>query len=102
MNKEQALAKTSELILDGLGRSTFTAEEIDYAKSLYEEVMAIVPESSLAHLASVGGTIDSKRQYVTSHPAWSMEDPSRQEMMIYREQASTVAHYLNDTLGLRD
>ena len=96
------IEKTSDLILANIGRSTFTSEEIATAKALYEEVMATVPESSLAHLASVGGTIESKREYVSTHWAWSKEDPSRQEVMIYQEQADTVAHYLNNTLGLRD
>jgi hypothetical protein len=103
MNNKEMLAKTSDLILGNIGRATFTDEEIAYAKGLYEEVLASVPERLLPWVNPImTGTEESKREYIANHHAWSQVDPSRQEMMVYSELASSIAHLIDGTLGLRD
>ena len=103
MNISELKAKTSELILSGIGKSVYTQSEIANAKALYEEVMASVPQDKVQYITpGYTGTIDSKREYIANHWMWKNEDASRQEFMLYSELASSIAHMLDGTLGLRD
>lgn len=103
MNVSELKAKASELILSGIGKSVYTESEIANAKALYEEALASVPEELLPWVNPIfTGTVESKREYIANHWAWSKEDPSRQEFMVYSELASSIAHLIDGTLGLRD
>ena len=103
MNTSELKAKTSELILSGIGKSVYTQSEIENAKALYEEVMASVPAEKVQYITpGYTGTVETKREYLATHWLYKNEDASSREFMLYSELASSIAHMLDGTLGLRD
>ena len=103
MNVSELNAKYSEIILSNIGRQTFTQSEIDEYIALYEMALAMVPKNLMDFVnPRMTGTIETEREYQTTH--WTMVDaePSFIEYRVYTNVGSRIVSMLNGTLGLRD